>query len=94
MSCAGLQSVRSGRPSINADSIRFEDISLRMVGTMLCYTPPRALWRASAGWDTEYDGRAREGARAQAKSWCETAVSMQQTAGYKPVLLIAATSST
>jgi hypothetical protein len=29
---------------------------------MLCYAPPRALWRASAGWDTVHDGcmRGRE----------------------------------
>jgi hypothetical protein len=27
-----------------------------MVGTMLCCAPPRALWRASAGWDTANDG--------------------------------------
>jgi hypothetical protein len=42
---------------------------------MLCYAPPRALWRASAEWNTKYDGR-----NAQAESW-PSAASMQRAQG-------------
>jgi hypothetical protein len=36
-------------------------VQISLVGTMLCYLPPRALWRVSAGCDTGYDGWVREG---------------------------------
>jgi hypothetical protein len=52
-----LQFYGSTRSPRQENMLDLQDLSLGMVGTMLCCAPPRAIWRASAGWARGLAGR-------------------------------------